>query len=106
MGSVGHEDILKLTDLKDVFEDEDDVEEDSSEDVGRENERPDIAVPPKPVEEGKQGVQDPDSDEPESGGEPKSKKRKKKRDRDPLTKKRDKKARNQILTDPSFFSGL
>ena len=102
VGSVGHEDILKLTDLRDIFEDEeeDDAEE---EDVDNENESPDVTIP-EPVEEEKAGVSD--SDEPEVEEEPKSKKRKKKQTKDPLAKKREKKGRNQIIADPSFFSGL
>lgn len=106
VGSIGHEDVLKLTDLKDIFEDEGDVEGEcsGSEDVDRENER--AVVVPKPVEEEKQTVEVPDSEEPESEEEPKSKKRKKQQTKDPLAKKREKKDRNQILADPSFFSGL
>jgi WD repeat-containing protein 55 len=105
VGSIGHEDVLKLTDLKDVFEDEDDVEEEGSEDADIEKECPDVAVP-KPAEEEEPKVKDPDSDEPKSEEEPESKKRKKKRSNEPLAKKREKKGRNEILADPSFFSGL
>ena len=107
VGSVGHEDVLKLTDLKDIFEDEgeDDVEEKDSEDVDGEDERPDVTVL-EPVEEGKEKAEDSDSDEQEQGDEPKPKKRKKKQTKDPLAKKRDRKGRNQIVADPSFFSGL
>jgi len=102
VGSVGHEDILKLTDLRDIFEDEegDDAE---GEDVDDEDQRPDVTVP-EPVEEEK--AEDSDSDEPEVEEEPKSKKRKKKQTTDPLAKKREKKGKNQIVADPSFFSGL
>lgn len=105
VGSVGHEDVLKLTDLKDIFEDEDDPEGEGSEDVDRESLCPDVAAVPKPVEEERQKVEDPDSDEPGYEEEPKSKKRKKDI-KDPLAKKREKKGRNQILADSSFFSGL
>lgn len=105
VGSIGHEDVLKLTDLKDIFEDEDDVEGEGSEDVDGGNEPLDIAVP-KLMEEGKQTVEEPDSDEPEFKEDAKSKKRKKDRTKDPLAKKRGKKGRNQVITDPSFFSGL
>jgi hypothetical protein len=106
VGSVGHEDVLKLTDLKEIFEDEDedDVEGEASEDVDAENEQPGVAVP-ELVEE-KKKVKDSDSDEPEPEGGHGPKKRKKKQTKDPLAKKREKKARNQIVTDPSFFSGL
>ncbi|KAF9777514.1 WD40-repeat-containing domain protein [Thelephora terrestris] len=93
VGSVGHEDVLKLTDLKDIFEDEDEggVGEGDSEHVGSEDEGPSITAP--------------DSDEPEPE-DPKSKSGKKKQAKDPLAKKKEKKGRNQIVTDPSFFSGL
>ena len=107
VGSVGHEDVLKLTDLKDIFEDEDedDVEGEAGDDVDDENEHLCVAVP-ELVEE-KKKVGDSDSDEPGPEEEHKSKKRKKKQTKDPLAKKREKKGRNQIVTsDPSFFSGL
>lgn len=102
---MGHEDVLKLTDLKDIFEDGDDAKEEGSEDAGSEDERPDVTVP-EPVEEEKEKVEDSDSDEPEAEEEPKPKKRKKKQTKDPLAKNREKKKKNQIVTDPSFFSGL
>lgn len=105
VGSVGHEDVLKLTDLKDIFEDEDDVEGEGSVDLDRENDRPDFFVP-QLVEEEKRKVEDPNSGEPKSEEDQQPKKRKKKRTKDPLTKKKEKKGRNQILTDSSFFSGL
>ena len=106
VGSVGHEGILKLTDLKDIFEDEgeSDVVGEAGEDVDGENEHPDVAAP-ELVEEKKE-AEDPDSDEPEPEEDHKSKKRKKKQTKDPLAKKREKKSRNQIVADPSFFSGL
>ena len=106
VGSVGHEDVLRLTDLKDIFEDEgeDDIEGETDEDVDDENEHPGVAVP-ELVEE-KKKAEDSDSDELEPEEEHNSKKRKKKQTKDPLAKKREKKARNQIVTDPSFFSGL
>lgn len=105
VGSVGHEDVLKLTDLKDIFEDEGEggVGEGDSEHVGSEDEGPSITAP-GPVEE-KKNDECSDSDEPELE-DPKSKKRKKKQAKDPLAKKKEKKGRNQIVTDPSFFSGL
>ena len=103
IGSAGHEDVLKLTDLKDIFEDEDwgDAE---GEDIDGENEHDDAALP-QLVEEEKKKIKDSDSDEPEPE-EHKSKKRKKKQIKDPLAGKREKKGRNQVVADPSFFSGL
>jgi len=105
VGSVGHDDVLKLTDLKDVFEDEDEdnAEGGVSEDVDGETEDPSVAV--TEMVESKNKVEDSDSDMPEQEEEHKSKKRKK-RTKDSLSKKREKKGRNQIITDPSFFSGL
>lgn len=105
VGSVGHEDVIKLTDLKDIFEDEDvdDVEGEGSEDVGNEDEIPDFTIPDTTEEDKRAEDSDSDELEPE---EPKSKKRKKKQTEDPLAKKKEKKARNQIVADPSFFSGL
>lgn len=104
VGSAGHEDVLKLTDLKDIFEDEDeDDAEEVSEDADGENEHPNVTVPETAEEK---EVEDSDSAAPEAEEEQKSKKRKKKQSKDPLAKKREKKGKNQIVTDPSFFSGL
>lgn len=104
VGSVGHDDVLKLTDLKDIFEDEDkdNTEGGVCEDVDGE-EDPSVAVTEMAEQESK--AEDSDSEVPELEEEHKSKKRKK-RTKDSLSKKREKKGRNQIVTDPSFFSGL
>ena len=105
VGSLGHDDVLKLTDLKDVFEDEDDgdVEGEGSGDRDSDPEVPAVTAGPADEET---KVEDSDSDEPEPEEEPKAKKRKKKQPKDPLAKKRERKGRNQIVSDPSFFSGL
>ena len=105
VGSVGHDDVLKLTDLKDIFEDEDEdnAEAGVSEDVDGEKEYPSVAVTETAEQESR--AEDSDSEVPEPEEEHKSKKRKK-RTKDSLSKKREKKGRNQIVTDPSFFSGL
>lgn len=105
VGSVGHDDILKLTDLKDILEDEDEdnAEREVSEDADGEIEDPSVAVAGMAEEKSK--VEDSDGDAPELEEEHKSKKRKK-RTKDSLSRKREKKGRNQIVTDPSFFSGL
>lgn len=103
---MGHEDVLKLTDLKDIFEDGDEgcMEDQGSEQpVDSDQEGPDVSTP-APME-GKKQAEGSDSEEAEPEGEPKSKKRKK-QTKDPLAKKRGKKGKNQIVTDPSFFSGL
>ena len=72
VGSVGHEDVLKLTDLKDIFEDEDedDAEGEAGEGSDTGNDRPDVTVP-EPLEEEKKKAGDSDSDEPEQEDEPK-----------------------------------
>lgn len=100
VGSVGHEDVLRLTDLKEVFEDEDreeggeggkggvgEVEEDDErgEEVEREDEQEVSAS--------------------EESNAPKEKKRKRKKDKDILSG-RAKRGRNQVDVEPSFFSGL
>lgn len=107
VGSAGHEDVLKLTDLKDIFEDEDEdgANMEGGEDMDSEDEHLDVTVP-EPVEEGKEKAVESDSDEPEPEEDPKSKKRKKKQTKDPLAKKREKKNKNQIVANPSFFSDL
>ncbi|EGO01109.1 hypothetical protein SERLA73DRAFT_179167 [Serpula lacrymans var. lacrymans S7.3] len=127
VGSVGHEDILKMTDLKDVFEDEDGDEEKATDD---ENES--VAQDEDDGKDGGGGAENEDegevetihssdavpedaqkSDKDSSGDEgegedsdvPKEKKRKRKPEKNPLAGKK-KKGRNQIDADPSFFSGL
>jgi len=107
IGSAGHEDTLKMTDLKDVFEDEDgdgdsDQELDTPtptdggnrpktdvKDQAHSNATPQEANP----------AQDSDSDV------PKEKKRKRTEGNDSLAGRR-KKWRNEIDAEPSFFSGL
>lgn len=109
IGSAGHEDVLKMTDLREVFEDED-----SSRDAPpdeRESDERDCgstvrtSVPADATEgevasdaEGRGN----ESSEPE---EPKEKKRKRKGQKDALAAKK-KKGRNELDADPSFFAGL
>jgi len=104
VGSAGHEEVLKLTDLKDVFEDED-------EDEGDKDQKPsdgDITQDSgKIITKAEQSTSEDDSDEEEQEEQeqgPKSKKRKK--DKDFLERRKGKKGRNELITDPSFFSGL
>jgi hypothetical protein len=137
VGSVGHDEVLRLTDLREVFEDEDerdaraDGERDTSGDEGDEGSQPGLSLAKSGTadkdrsgeqesgEEGDEGSQpglslaksgtaDKDrSGEQESGEEsdvPKPKKRRKKDEGD--LKGRQKKGRNQVDVDPSFFSGL
>ncbi|KAF9233894.1 WD40-repeat-containing domain protein [Melanogaster broomeanus] len=87
VGSVGHDDTLKMTDLRDVFEDENDDDDDNA------------------------GYDDGDDAlsviEAVSGDESRDceRKRKRKGNKDELAGKK-KKGRNEIDAEPSFFSGL
>lgn len=114
VGSAGHEEVLKLTDLKEVFEDEGkdedadkagwgedkDVVGGESGGDGENQELEDLSRPTKPeVRADCSGEEDGDSDV------PKEKKRKRKQEKDVLAGRK-KKGRNQVDADPSFFSGL
>jgi len=113
VGSAGHEEVLKLTDLKDVFEDEDEdkvveVEADNGEDgYGGNNDGDEVNQQledlSRPVELDA-GV-DNSGDEEHDSDFPKEKKRKRKQDKDVLAGGK-KKGRNQVDAEPSFFSGL
>ncbi|KAN0107772.1 WD40-repeat-containing domain protein [Russula decolorans] len=112
VGSVGHDEVLRLTDLREVLEDEDerdakaeedDGERDTSADEGDEGAQPDLSL-------AKSGTADEDGsgEEQESGDEsdePKPRKRRKKAEGD-LKGRTQRKGRNQVDVDPSFFSGL
>jgi hypothetical protein len=115
VGSAGHDDTLKMTDLRAVFEDEEGEEAvDESENVqiiqasDIDPQEPDGAVvetqaPPDGIE-GVIEASDSDEDTRDSHSL-KEKKRKSKSSKNALAG-RSKKARNQIDTDPSFFKGL
>jgi len=113
VGSAGHDDTLKMTDLRAVFEDEesDEAAEDSenvqsapASDIDREE--PDGTGDESPCREGTPSAVETDSDEDvQASDSPKEKKRKSKSTKNALAGK-SKKARNQIDADPSFFKGL
>jgi hypothetical protein len=115
VGSAGHEEVLKLTDLKDVFEDEDEnedkvveVEADNGEDgYGGNNDGDEVNQQledlSRPVE--LDAGADASGDEEHDSDFPKEKKRKRKQDKDVLAGGK-KKGRNQVDAEPSFFSGL
>jgi WD repeat-containing protein 55 len=115
VGSAGHEEVLKLTDLKDVFEDEDEnedkvveVEADNGEDgYGGNNDGDEVNQQledlSKPVE--LDAGADASGDEEHDSDFPKERKRKRKQDKDVLAGGK-KKGRNQVDAEPSFFSGL
>lgn len=94
VGSVGHDDVLKMTDLREVFEDEEQVNEDNDDTTAEQ----DLV---EPTEE-PAGIS---SDEEEIVEVPKEKKRKRKKEKDALSGRK-KKGRNQVDAEPSFFHGL
>ncbi|KAL5520628.1 JIP5 [Sanghuangporus sanghuang] len=122
VGSVGHDEVLKLTDLREIFEDEDDHEEDDKgdeedSDEGRKG-NGDVSASgalagaiDSDSDEDKAGHQvEPGADDSDSDSEPQKKKRRKKtKVQDPLeaARKKKRKARNdEVSADPSFFADL
>lgn len=111
VGSVGHDEVLRLTDLREVLEDEDERdakteegngEGDTSGDEGDKGAQPDLSLAKSGTNEDSSG------EEHESGDEsdvPKPRKRRKKGEGD-LKGRTQKKGRNRVDVDPSFFSGL
>lgn len=132
VGSVGHEEILKLTDLREVFEDDgsEDEEEDENEvegsgaevavqkagsDADSEDEKDEVSDDGK--KEGSEYENEDDDDEiqPEAAAEEGQdssdeevveKKRKKKKDLDPFKVLKKTKGRNEMQSDGSFFAEL
>jgi hypothetical protein len=108
VGSVGHDEVLRLTDLREVLEDEDERDAKAGEDDGEgdtsrdEGDEPDLSLE-------KSGTADEDGSGEEQSGDdsdvPKPKKRRKKDEGD-LKGRTQKKGKNQVDIDPSFFSGL
>lgn len=104
--------MLRLTDLREVLEDEDerdakaeedDGEGDTSGDEGDEGSQPDLSLAKSGT-----AAEDGSCEEQESEDEsdvPKPRKRRKKDEGD-LKGRTQKKGRNQVDVDPSFFSGL
>jgi hypothetical protein len=107
VGSAGHEEVLKLTDLKEVFEDEDKdegadeecVDEEQNVNGGDGEELEDLSKPSAP------GAGADPVEEEEDFDDPKEKKRKRRQEKDVLAGRK-KKGRNQVDAEPSFFSGL
>ena len=127
VGSVGHEEVLKLTDLEEVFEDdgeagsdgeegEEDSDDDSdgeggSDDDGEGEQAKEGAAPAateeapgdnESAEDGEEGRADSSDEEPE----PEPRKRKRKKEKDPLQAGRRKKGRNEVEAEPAFFADL
>lgn len=126
VASAGHEEILKLTDLKEVFEDDGSEEEqdDDEDEDGSENENEAVGgeveeTVGQEVEESKEGgVEDADEAasvvEEEAGGQDSSdddegterKKRKRKKEKDTFKAQKKSKGRNEVEADTSFFADL
>lgn len=122
VGSAGHEEVLKLTDLVEVFEDDGDEEEaDENEDEddaeGAEPETADGEDAQMPVKEGVasmeasepdktgDGMREPEQDSSDDEGVV-ERKRKRKKDKDPLKAAKKSKGRNTVEAEPSFFADL
>ncbi|KAI0767415.1 WD40-repeat-containing domain protein [Fomes fomentarius] len=129
VGSVGHEEVLKLTDLQEVFEDggegSDDGEDDSDAEAAAEEE--DGRDSAQEGEQGATEVAGPSTSILEEGGDddekdnsdvekaessddeepsPEPKKRKRKKEKESLLAGRRKKGRNEVEAEPAFFADL
>lgn len=123
VGSAGHEEVLKMTDLKDVFEDEDEDEDEGNAESEKMEDEEEEGISTTDLSGKGTGVgseaeadvdvpvaNDKNSDDDEEEGEeeeaPQEKKRKRQKQAKDELVGRKKKGRNQIDSDPSFFSGL
>ncbi|KAI0795776.1 WD40 repeat-like protein [Abortiporus biennis] len=115
VGSVGHDEILKLTDLKEVFEDEDEEKDEGEGDDDSEEEKRKAGSDDSDEDEDETEESNDEKDSDEEGNEDgdssdeeveESRKRKKKKNTDPLAATKRKKGRNEIDTEPSFFADL
>lgn len=111
VGSVGHDEALRLTDLREVLEDEDesgaktedeDEEGDASSDEGDEGAHSGLPLARSRARNEDGGGEKDSGDESDT---PKPRKRRKK-DKGDLTGRPQRKGKNQVDADPSFFSGL
>ncbi|OBZ76140.1 WD repeat-containing protein JIP5 [Grifola frondosa] len=111
VGSAGHEEILKLTDLKEVFEDEDEDENEEGNDSDEEGDGEEAVgtsgngEEPEKEEPGAQEEVDAEekegsSEEEEVIAEPRKRRRKEK---DPLHTASKKKGRNEVDAEPAFL---
>ncbi|TFK78435.1 WD40 repeat-like protein [Polyporus arcularius HHB13444] len=116
VGSVGHEEVLKLTDLQEIFEDggEEDGDEDGGEgdeDADSDEERTKQTT--DPTTSAKVPTDDESADEVDNGQvdssdeeQPQPAKRKRKKEQDPLLAGRRKKGKNEVEAEPAFFADL
>ncbi|EKM57078.1 uncharacterized protein PHACADRAFT_27815 [Phanerochaete carnosa HHB-10118-sp] len=124
IASSGHDEVLKLTDLREVFEDDGDEEdnegeggEDGEEDGEVEAQSNDAEEEEEAETQGEKGKKVSDSEEePEAGLQVaedssddeafKEKKRKRKKEKDPFRAAKKTKGKNEIEADASFFADL
>jgi WD repeat-containing protein 55 len=113
IGSVGHDEVLRMTDLREVLEDEDaraEAEAEAEDEDGEKRDGSDSETNSGAAEKDRGGDGDLEkADEKTSGDEsdaPKPRKRRKKEKGDLKGKSSKRGRRNQVDVDPSFFSGL
>ena len=116
VGSVGHDEVLKMTDLKEVFED-DGAEDEDEEDEGDEEDESGAdgeAQEEEPTKDDSESEAEPEeqpeaegADSSDDEGEAEKRKRKRKKEKDPFQATKKAKARNEMeATDASFFADL
>lgn len=107
VGSVGHEEVLRMTDLEAFFHEG--QQQDGAEDIegvlGDGGDHIDAHEISDEEPEEKQEVPEADSDSGDESDAPKIKKRKRKPEKDPLVVKK-KKGKNTVEAEPTFFDGL
>jgi len=106
VGSAGHEEVLKLTDLKEVFEDEGKDEE--ADETGEDGEKDEDKDENQELETNMSKTTEPanvSGDNDEDSDVPKGKKRQHKQEKDVLARRK-KRGRNEVEAEPSFFSSL
>jgi len=103
VGSAGHEDVLRMTDLKEVFEDE--RENGATEEDEERDEPSGSDVDAGSAGNAAEGKEQDDDVGDEERDEPKEKKRKRKAEKDPLVGRK-RRGRNEIDAEPTFFSEL
>ncbi|KZT22271.1 WD40 repeat-like protein [Neolentinus lepideus HHB14362 ss-1] len=119
VASVGHEEVVRMTDLREVFEDEEGEQAGEGEKFGIEDENDsdgeevvDLEPAPSPAkqdddDEAQETVVKSSDDEGEDSDVPRERKRKRKKEKDPLAAPgRRKKGRNEVVSDPAFFADL
>lgn len=131
VGSVGHDEVLRLTDLKDVFEDEDEADQDTTAKLdvsGDQDSDEEEAAGLEAGEKmkGKGGQEESEQDDEGADGEadadaadatadksedddsdvPKEKKKRGKKPKDELQGRKKQRGKNELVMDPGFFSEL